>query len=327
MNEYIGKLCFESQFAQELTGFIREKQGLGNKYICEMRNLWHFDKFVKENGFQENTITKEIFEAWTSKRIYERDKTGENRRNTFRQLCQYIVRSGGDAYVPPAMARLRTDRAYRPHIFTNEELQKFLDAAREMERSEKRRKVFYMLFSLLICTGMRLGEALNLEKSDISFYNGHAVISIREAKFNKERKIPLAEEMTAQFKEYLQETALLFPDSTAVFPAGHGQAYSEHEVYVTFRKALWKAGISHGGAGKGPRVHDFRHTFAVKSLRKLVLHGENIMAVMPLLCQYLGHKNTSSTQTYLQFTADMFPHVITAVESSFGEIVPRMEEE
>ena len=69
MNEYIGKLCFESQFAQELTGFIREKQGLGNKYICEMRNLWHFDKFVKENGFQENTITKEIFEAWTSKRI------------------------------------------------------------------------------------------------------------------------------------------------------------------------------------------------------------------------------------------------------------------
>ena len=111
MNEYIGKLCFESQFAQELTGFIREKQGLGNKYICEMRNLWHFDKFVKENGFQENTITKEIFEAWTSKRIYERDKTCENRRNTFRQLCQYIVRSGGDAYVPPAMARLRTDRA------------------------------------------------------------------------------------------------------------------------------------------------------------------------------------------------------------------------
>ena len=77
-----------------------------------------------------------------------------------------------------------------------------------------------MLFSLLICTGMRLGEALNLEKSDISFYNGHVVISIREAKFNKERKIPLAEEMTAQFKEYLQETALLFPDSTASFLPG-----------------------------------------------------------------------------------------------------------
>lgn len=303
------------------TGFIREKQGLGNKYICEMRNLWHFDKFVKENGFQENTITKEIFEAWTSKRIYERDKTCENRRNTFRQLCQYIVRSGGDAYVPPAMAW-----AYRPHIFTNEELRKFLDAAREMERSKKRQKVFYMLFSLLICTGIRLGEALSLEKSDISFYNGHAVILIRGAKFNKERKIPLAEEMTAQFKEYLEETALLFQTARRCFLPGTGRRI-QNTKYMSFRKVLWKAGISHGGAGKGPRVNDFRHTFAVKSLRKLVLNGENIMAVMPLLCQYLGHKNTSSTQTYLQFTADMFPHVITAVESSFGEIVPRMEEE
>lgn len=158
MNEYIGKLCFESQFAQELTGFIREKQGLGNKYICEMRNLWHFDKFVKENGFQENTITKEIFEAWTSKRIYERDKTCENRRNTFRQLCQYIVRSGGDAYVPPAMARLRTDRAYRPHIFTNEELQKFLDAAREMERSEKGGKFSICFFHCSYVRGCGLGK-------------------------------------------------------------------------------------------------------------------------------------------------------------------------
>ena len=158
MNEYIGNLCFESQFAQELTGFIREKQGLGNKYICEMRNLWHFDKFVKENGFQENTITKEIFEAWTSKRIYKRDNTCENRRNTFRQLCQYIVRSGGDAYVPPAMARLRTDRAYRPHIFTNEELQKFLDAAREMERSKKGRKFSICFFLCSYVRGCGLGK-------------------------------------------------------------------------------------------------------------------------------------------------------------------------
>lgn len=97
--------------------------------------------------------------------------------------------------------------------------------------------------------------------------------------------------------------------------------------------SIWKAnnlhgnaGISHGGSGKGPRIHDFRHSFAVKSLRKMVYNKENILAVMPLLSQYLGHKNIYATQSYLQFTADMFPYVTKTVQTALGNVIPEMEE-
>ena len=97
--------------------------------------------------------------------------------------------------------------------------------------------------------------------------------------------------------------------------------------------SIWKAnnlhgnaGISHGGSGKGPRIHDFRHSFAVKSLRKMVYNKEDIMAVMPLLSQYLGHKNIYATQSYLQFTADMFPYVAETVQTALGNVIPGMEE-
>lgn len=101
--------------------------------------------------------------------------------------------------------------------------------------------------------------------------------------------------------------------------------YSENQVYMTFRRILWNAGISHGGTGKGPRIHDFRHSFAVKSLRKMIYNNDDIMAVMPLLSQYLGHKNIYATQNYLQFTADMFPYVTETIQNVLGDVVPGME--
>lgn len=326
MTKYsVGKLIFKSPFASSLVGFIKEKQGMGRKYICEASNLHTFDQFVIEQGFSSQIITKKIFNEWTAKRIYERDKTCENRRNVFKQFCQYIIRNGGVAYLPGTMKRCKKDKAYRPYIFTNSELEQFLNSVHIIKGSKKRKTVFMMLFSLLICTGMRVGEALKLERKDIINKGKNAVIIIRNAKFDKDRMIPLAENLTLQLMEYLQCLELLFPNSSCVFPACHGKAYSTHEVYIVFRKVLRQAGISHGGPGKGPRVHDFRHTYAVKTLRKLVLEGANIMAVIPFLCQYLGHKNTASTQIYLQFTADMFPHVMSAIESSFGEVIPELE--
>jgi len=103
-----------------------------------------------------------------------------------------------------------------------------------------------------------------------------------------------------------------------LFPSLRHTPYSEHDAYVVFRKILWMARISHGGRSHGPRTHDFRHTFAVKSLRKMIYANEDIMAVMPLLSQYLGHKNIYATQTYLQFTADMFPYVTETIQNSLG---------
>ncbi len=318
-------LSFNSQFSGYLRSFILEKRGLGCKYKAEAASLHLFDEYVGESGYTDIDISKELFEGWTNRRPYEREKTCENRTNIFTQFCKYIVRMGGQAYIPLSAQRLRRDISYRPYIFTNEELFHFLSCAKNMSGSKQRKTVFYMLFSLLICTGLRLGEALRLRWTDIDWENTPMMLSVVGAKFDKDRAIPVSNELSLQLRKYREEMALLFSGCEYLFPSRHFKPYSETQAYITFRKILWNAGISHGGSGKGPRIHDFRHSFAVKSLRKMVYNKEDIMAVMPLLSQYLGHKNIYATQSYLQFTADMFPYVTETVQNSLGDVIPEME--
>lgn len=319
-------LNFSSQFSGNLRSFILEKRGLGCKYKVEAASLRLFDEYVRESGYTGTGISKDLFERWTNRRLHEREKTCENRTNILVQFCKYVVRIGGQAYIPPSAQRLRRDISYRPYIFTNEELARFLDCAKDMPGSTQRKTVFYMLFSLLICTGLRLGEALRLQWVDIDWDCNPMMVSVIGAKFDKDRAIPVADGLSQQLHKYREEMSLLFPGCEYLFPSRHYAPYSETQVYITFRKILWNAGISHGGSGKGPRIHDFRHSFAVKSLRKMVCNKEDIMAVMPLLSQYLGHKNIYATQNYLQFTADMFPYVTETVQAELGNVIPGMEE-
>ena len=100
---------------------------------------------------------------------------------------------GGQAYIPPSAQRLHRDISYRPYIFTNEEIFLFLESTKHMSGSIQRRTVFYMLFSLLICTGLRLGEAMRLRWTDIDWDNTPMMVSIIGAKFDKDRAIPLAD--------------------------------------------------------------------------------------------------------------------------------------
>jgi integrase/recombinase XerD len=85
---------------------------------------------------------------------------------------------------------------------------------------------------------------------------------------------------------------------------------------------LWKAGISH--SGKGPRLHDFRHTFAVHCLKKWVLDEEDITNLLPYLSAFLGHVDLRGTQHYLRLTADLYPKIIASVEQNFSTLIPEV---
>ena len=140
--------------------------------------------------------------------------------------------------------RLRRDVSYRPYIFTNEELFRFLECTKNMPGSMQRKTVFYMLFSLLICTGLRLGEALRLKWLDIDWNSKPMMVSVIGAKFDKDREIPLSDGIAKQLSEYREEMSVLFPACEYLFPSRNYAPYSENQVYITFRRILWSAGIS-----------------------------------------------------------------------------------
>jgi integrase len=111
------------------------------------------------------------------------------------------------------------------------------------------------------------------------------------------------------------------PDAT-FFPGPSGGPFSLGTVYTLFRKLLLQCGIPHAGRSKGPRIHDARHLFAVRVLRRWYQDGADLDAKLPLLATYLGHVNLSGTQRYLHLTAELFPEITARADAAFGDVIP-----
>ncbi len=96
-------------------------------------------------------------------------------------------------------------------------------------------------------------------------------------------------------------------------------------LYRNFRRFLWHAGISHGGRGSGPRIHDFRHTYAVHCFKKWTEEGKDLSVYMPVLKTYMGHESFEDTTYYLRLTVDVFPDITLRMETCYPELIPLLQ--
>jgi integrase/recombinase XerD len=319
------KFVFSSPFQQYIQEVIRQKQSLGYKYDSSARSLYKFDQFCLAYGRMESDLSKDLVQAWCQKRPNEAHATLRNRIVVVRQLAMYMNRIGVQAYVLPKNTISKGPR-YIPHIFSNDELAslyKQTDACRYRPEVPNRQWIMPLLFRMLYGCGLRISEALHLKLRNVDLNTG--VLTIIDGKFNKDRLVPLSTELLHRCQTYVKHVHT-FSDANAYFFLGpSGQAVTLNNVYKNFRKFLWKARISHGGWGKGPRLHDFRHTFAVHCLRRWVLEGKDLAAYLPVLKTYLGHHSFSDTSQYLRLTAELYPDITAKVEHAFGHVIPALE--
>jgi integrase len=137
----------------------------------------------------------------------------------------------------------------------------------------------------------------------------------------------MSEELAERMCAYIEKIALLYSESEWLFPARGGGKMSKVVIYPWFRKFIAQAGVQHYGRGKGPRVHDFRHTFAVHSLRQMEENGLDLYAALPILSAYLGHSHISATERYLRMTSQVYPHILEQTRRAFGEIIESVHKE
>lgn len=186
-------------------------------------------------------------------------------------------------------------------------------------RAPQRHLVMPALFRVLYACGLRVGEALRLRISEVDLEEG--VLTIRQGKFRKDRLVPMSPSLHAYLRRYDGQMGHRAADAR-FFPAPHGGVYSLHAPYMAFRWMLRIAKIPHGGRGRGPRIHDLRHTFAVRRLEAWYREGADLNAKLPVLSTYLGHESMSGTQRYLQLTAELYPDLAKRIEPSFGSFTP-----
>jgi len=150
------------------------------------------------------------------------------------------------------------------------------------------------------------------------------VIRLVETKDNRERFIPIAGSTNERLKHCTRQLAARFEGysfTEYLLPNAYGKPYSKITLYAFFREMLWQAGISHGGRGRGPRLHDLRHTYAVMVLNRGFCEGKEMGALLQGLSIYMGHTGLKSSERYLRMTKEMHSKVTGCYTETFGWVL------
>jgi integrase len=314
---------FYSVYGPSIKEFLIVKRNLGFKYRAAEYEMGKFDKIAFQRDEASVGITKELAQQICAKQPNESEKSMHNRIQVVRQFAFYLNDIGYASYVP-LLAAFKS--SYTPYIFTREEVLRFFNVCDNIKASNRNPQsaMFFMpiLFRLLYATGIRIGEAMSLSVNDIDVQYNH--LKIRDSKNGKERLVPFSESVSESLKDYLkyrnQRPVVKGIDYLFVHPAG--SAFSSYAPYRWFRKLLFKTNISHQGRGAGPRMHDFRHTFAVHSLVAMSEKGVDLYYSLPILSTYLGHQSLAATDKYVRLTAEMYPSLIKSVNKICPHIFP-----
>jgi len=280
------------------------------------------DDFASIFGCPENVLTKELVLAWAKKRPHEKNATQIKRVNAVKCLAEFMKERGYEAYIYP-YSHSTDPIPYMPYIFTESEMGKLLILADNYQStpvSPHLSLTVPLVFRILYGCGLRISEVLNLRVNDTDVCR--KIFMISGGKFGKSRAVPMAASLAIRCSDYLQ---LVDSDRRTCGGDGfliqnpRGGRYSECTVYTWFRTLLMRAGIPHGGKGKGPRLHDIRHSYAVHCLKRWVNESRNIHALLPMLSAYMGHCDLRGTQIYLRLTPDLFPTISTTMSEYFTE--------
>lgn len=315
--------AFESILGELISGYIEEKRAVGCKYTKGSSLLKNFDTFIVKTHLREKKLPKELVLLWTKKKPNESERTRNARISIIRGFAKYMVRLDYEAYIFP-IAAVTIDRySYVPYIFSEKELKTIFticDSYPVSDVSPNRHWILPLLFRMLYGCGLRISEALNLKINEVDLKQG--TLFIRGTKFGKERIVPMAKSLTERCRQYAAKVHNYKSCNPFFYQSPYGGRYKEDTIYKLFRKILWKARISH--SGRGPRVHDIRHSFSVHCLKKWVSNKKDLTNLLPYLSAYLGHVDLRGTQHYLRLTADLYPEIIASVEQNFSFLIPEV---
>jgi integrase len=314
---------FKSALASLLLSFLKEKIACGCKYHAERSDLRQFDTFLFERGLTKYELPKNLIEEFVKRKKTDSPGSHFRRLGVIRQFTLFMYWRGYEVFIPRENYSPRKKTSFTPYIFTHDEMRRIFNAVDSLPQSPTsplRPLIMPEIFRLYYGCGLRQREALNLTVEDVDLQQG--VLTIRNSKFQKDRLVPMVPEITKRLR-LLQKKLCHQKKNAPFFPSRDKGFYGSRIIYDTFRLILWESGIPHRGRGKGPRLHDLRHTFAVHRMVKWYQEGVDLNAKLPILSTYLGHRNLGYTQRYLHLTLEIFADLSMRLDKSFGNTIPR----
>jgi len=299
--------------------YLRLRRQLGFTLAWDEHLLGQFTQHLVAAGFERITVSHAI--TWCGllpEGVTSRPATRASTRLTaVRGFAAYMHALDPVHEVPPRGMFARPVHRPTPHIYTNAEIFALVEAAGTLARGV-RAQTYPVLFALLAATGLRIGEALALDRDEADLKAG--VLSVSRGKSRDPRLVPLHETTTAAMARYAARRDEQERDNRgqAFFTDRDGDRLPYLNVRYAFAQASAAAGLR--TEAQRPRMHDLRHTFAVNTLLGWYRDGADVAAKMPLLSTYLGHADPANTYWYLSAVPELLAHAATRLADAEGQV-------
>jgi len=309
--------CIRSTLKPSITRYLTLKRALGRQYSNEERVLQSIDDFMRLSAPAD--LTASTFARWAQSLEHLTPTVRRSRMRIVRNYCLFRRRCEAKCFVPDPLLFPAPHQAVKPYIFTKEEIARILAAAHRLEPangSPLRSQVYRLAITLLYTTGLRRGELTRMTLGDYDATQHTLLVS--QTKFHKSRYLPLSEDGVRELERYRRARRAhhlsLLPEVPMMW-----NSYTGHHRFTSaglaqgIRELFRKTGIRTPDH-RLPRVHDFRHTFAVHALLRWYEAGADVQAKLPLLATYMGHVSIISTEYYLHFIEPL----ASAASARFG---------
>jgi len=291
--------------AQALNEYLAIRRALGFELREVAGCLRNFVAFLQAEGASH--ITTELALRWATRPAEAQPSTWTWRLGMVRRFAAWHSAMEPRTEIPPAGLLPHRYQRKKPHIYSDEEIEKLLRRAAQLPSPGGLRAYTYTtLFGLLAVSGMRVNEALKLDRPDVDL--GHGILTIRRTKFGKSRHVPVHPSTVEALKQYAERRdRVLAKPIPAFFVSERGTRITEWIARYTFARLSQQLGLRAiaKGHGRGPRLHDMRHRFAARTLIHWYRAGVDVERELPKLATYLGHVHINETYWYLEAVPEL----------------------
>jgi integrase len=298
------------ELSRDIDDYLVFKRSLGYSYRRSEATLRSFQRFwCRGNGGPgvQRDLAATI-KAWLVRVADRKPVTLALDLGVLRQLCRHRRRRDPHGFVPEVSWAPCTESRYQPYIFSQDQVRALVEAASRHHGRNFSAPMLRMLLLVAYCTGLRFGEAVRLQLTDVDLEQ--CVLSIRESK-GRSRLVPFRSDLARELQRYLPERADILRVAKVRAPVGalfvgrYGRPISLKAASDVVRRLLRQLGMKDPAGRTGPRPYDLRHAFAVHRLTEWYRGGVDIHARLPWLSAYMGHVNLLGTEVYLHATPEL----------------------
>lgn len=298
--------------------YIGLRRQLGFKLAHPERYLHEFTSFLEKRGIP--FITTEAALEWAVRPPRAHPSYWARRLGAVRGFARHYCAADPRTQIPPPDLLRNRPRRARPYLYSEQDIERLLMAARGLRPAGGLRGLTYAtLLGLLVVTGLRISEALALCVKDVDLHEG--LLTIRKTKFGKTRLVPVHPSARHALQQYArQRRAHIGCETTHFFVSWRGQPLTPGAVQKTFRSLRRRVGLQASELSDTPKLHHFRHRFATESLLHWYRTGDDVERRLPVLSTFLGHVCTSSTYWYLSCHPELMGHAMRRMEQRWEKL-------